>query len=131
MRFPGELWETETDRQVILQFVDAFAGHPLVLTDKLANTIFFNAEAEALYADRGEAIVNRLSFSLLGYGGKKDKVPSGLTPALLGEGVPWRGIVNLSESETPKLHFVEASAIRAPGRLLCGVIRFKLNEAIA
>ncbi|MCC6545963.1 hypothetical protein IT570_02255 [Candidatus Sumerlaeota bacterium] len=128
MRFPVELWETDLECQIIRQFLDAFAGHPVMLTDKLANTVFFTPEAEELLADRGEAIVNRLSFSLMGFG-SKDRVPPGLTAALLGESVPWRGVVNLSSDDSPRLRFAEASAIRSPGRFLCGVVRFSASPA--
>lgn len=123
MRFPAELWDIESDRQVVEEFLEAFATFPIVLTDRLANTVYFNARAEVLFGERAEEIVNRLSFSLLGYG-RKDQAPGGLTEALLGDAGPWRGIAEVAEVRL----FIEASAMRRDGRFLCGVIRFSQRE---
>lgn len=128
MRFPDELWDNPSERAIIQQFVDAFAAYPLVLTDKLANTIYFNQSAESLFQDHAEAIVNRLSFSLLGFG-RKETVPPGLISALLGEGAPWRGVVNIADADSPRHLFIEASAIRTREKLLCGVVRFNSSPA--
>lgn len=128
MRFPAELWNSEQDRQLVRQFLDAFEDHPIVLTDQLANTIYFNNTAEALFGDRAEAVVNRVSFSLLGYGAKEN-IPEAFIKALLGDAPPWRGVVDLApEGNPPRHYFVEASAIRRAGKLVCGILRVSLTE---
>lgn len=121
MNFPAELWSDEQDRRVVLQAVELLVAIPLVLTDKLTNSVYFNAPAEELFCDSGEAIVNRAAFSLLGFG-SHEKMPPGLPKALLGECDPWRGIVHPDGGSGPI--FCEASTARRQGRFLCGILRF-------
>lgn len=127
MEFPHHLWEETEDRVLAEALVPMFESYALVLTDRLANTVYLNPRAEALFGDRAGALVNRLSFSLLGYG-ERDAVPEALTNALLGEGAPWRGVALIHGADGPP-HFVEASAVRRGGRLVCGVLRLSPRAA--
>jgi hypothetical protein len=123
LRFPAELWPDPVDSQRILALADAFADHPLLLTDKLANTVYMTNPVETLFGDRNEALINRLALSLLGFG-ERDRVAPGLVEALTGEAGPWRGIVQAQTAAGPLPIFAEVSAAKRPdGRLLCGIIR--------
>lgn len=122
MRFPTELWNDPADCALAKQLADAFAAVPLMLTDKLTNTIFVNEAAEALYGERAEAIINRVAASLLGFGEKANH-PDRLVAALLGEAAPWKGAVRVDAVPAPRLVYVEASAVRRGDRLVCGVVR--------
>jgi hypothetical protein len=123
LRFPAELWENEQEREMAHALAQAFSQQPLILTDRLANTVYFTPSAEALFHDRGEAIVNRLLFSLLGYG-ERTCIPTGLKEALLGEARPWRGVVHLGTgTDDPHTRVAEASAVMNGERFVCGVLR--------
>ena len=128
MEFPAELWTDEQDRQYAEDLVRAFEGSPLILTDRLANSNYLTPQAAHLLGDSEEALVNRLSFSLLGFG-KHQKVPTALVKALEGEGPSWRGVVDLGEMGSARWHFCEASAVVRDGRLVCGVIRLSPKPA--
>ena len=123
VHFPDELWQDDDERRLARQLAEAFDEFPIILTDRLANSVYLSPPAEAIFGDRAEALVNRLALSLLGYG-HKERVPPGLLEALLGEGKPWRGVVAIKgSSELPRLHFVEASAVVCDGRLVTGLLR--------
>jgi hypothetical protein len=121
VNLPLESWPGEQERALVTGLLAALAGRPVALTDGLANTLWFSPEAESLFGERAEAIVNRVAFSLLGFG-KNDRLPPGLKEALLGEGPAWRGIVK--PEGRGEQTFLEASCIQQNGRLLCGVLRF-------
>lgn len=129
MRFPNHLWPDQQDDDLVRQAVQLFESVPLVLTDELTNSIYFNAPAERLFGDSGEALVNRAGYSLLGYddGGH---APEGLAEALLGKSGPFRTVVRLpgAGGQTQPV-FVEASAIMHGPRHLCGVVRFSTDQA--
>lgn len=123
MRFPEELWPDSSECLAVRALVDGFPDAALILSDKLANTLYFSPAAEALFGDRAEAIVNRLTLSLLGFG-ERDRVPQSLLAALLGESGPWEGIVHLQTAAGPRQAFASISAIRRrDGSLLAGVVR--------
>jgi len=125
MDLPISLWNDETERDLVAQTVDLFHDSPLILTDRLTNSVFVNEQAAALLGDRGEALVNRTAYSLMGFG-MADQLPQPLEQALMGDGPPWRGIVRLSDVESGKAvshAFCEASAIHRNGSLVCGILR--------
>ena len=122
VRFPTELWNDPADCALAEQLAQAFDAGPLLLTDKLTNTIFVNEAAEALYGERAEAIVNRVAASLLGFGEKANH-PDRLVAALLGEAAPWKGAVRVEAVAGARLVYVEASAVRRGEQLVCGVVR--------
>ena len=130
MRFPEELWPDPAECQLVRVFVDAFNDHPLILTDQLANTTYFSEAAEALFAERAEALVNRLALSLLGFG-EHERPANGIVEALEGRGAAWDGIVRLQTATGPRVAFVQTSAIRnREGLLVAGVIRIgKVQQA--
>lgn len=121
MQFPDSLWTNPEDREIVRRIVDLFDDSPLVLTDRLTNSVYFNAAGEALFSDRGESIVNRAAYSLLGFEAET-AIPAALSRALLGEGDAWKGAVHPEGHDAKML--CEASAVRRDDRLLCGVIRF-------
>ncbi len=130
MNLPKELWPDSHNLMMIEDLIMMFDDKPLILTDELANSVYLNEHAEILLGDRAEALVNRLSFSLLGFG-KAARVPESLANALAGEAAPWRGVVNLSADPTKsKYHFAEISAIKSPEKTLCGVIRLSAEESV-
>lgn len=122
MRFPSELWEDARDAALALATAEGLAAMPLVLTDRLTNAVFFNEEAEAVFGDRAEALVNRTTLSLLGFS-KIEGMPAPLVDALLAKGEPWRGVAVLDVSPKPEARFVEASAVHRGDRLVCGLLR--------
>lgn len=109
--------------------MELFRDQPLMLTDELANSTYLSEGAELLLGDRAGALVNRLSFSLLGFG-SRGVVPPAIQKALLGEGPAWRGAVDLAEAPPSRWHVAEISAIRREGRFLCGVVRLSREEGI-
>jgi len=121
MEFPEELWKTEQEKQLIFQALDLFEHQPVIITDQLANSVFLNKKAEELYGQRGEAIVNRAVFSLLGFD-SFEGMPQKLVDGLSGNGEVWRGFVK-HPTEQNKICFAEASAI-VHENLKCGMIRF-------
>ncbi|CAN5200571.1 hypothetical protein BH09SUM1_BH09SUM1_24530 [soil metagenome] len=123
MQIPVALYPNPNDLALVEDLVAAFSAVPVILTDKLTNSVFLNEEAELLFGDDAASLVNRLGLSLLGFG-HKDRIPAALTAALLGEGLPWRGMINLGTPDLPRLVFAEASAIARPGHFVAGVIRF-------
>ncbi len=125
MLFPADLWNDPADREIVGRTVDLFESTPLLLTDRLTNSVFFNDPAEALYGEAAEAIVNRAAWSLLGFD-FSSAAPTALEAALLGSGDPWKGIVRLPDG-APR--FCEASAVVRDGRLVCGMIRFAAPES--
>lgn len=121
LQFPAELFVDERQRQAVLDFVEAFAHRPLLLTDRLCNSIYINPAAEDLFAARAEEIVNRLAFSLMGYS-HLVRTPPRMTEALLAQGDPWRGVVPLEQGPPIGWHFAEVSCISMDGTLVCGVV---------
>lgn len=123
MRFPDELWPELPQGAMVRAFVEAFSESPIILTDRLLNSVYFTEPAERLFAERAEAIVNRLALSLLGFG-EKDRIVPGLVEALSGTADPWEGIVNLQAAEGPLSVYIQASSIRErDGQLIAGIIR--------
>lgn len=104
--------------------LDLFADQPLILTDRLANSIYFNPGAEALFAERGEALVNRVLFSLLGLG-ERSTVPPRLVEALDGSGAPWKGVVQPPDVNGECAMLCEVSAIGQGEAFLCGMVRLR------
>lgn len=127
VRFPEEIWPDPNDRQLVQDLIAVFSSTPLVITDKLTNSLWLSDSAESLLGERAEALVNRVSYSLLGFE-DREKQPARLVDALLGEGDPWRGVVHLPTATGTRLVFVEASAVSREGRFVCGVLRFNLQE---
>lgn len=128
LRFPEELWQSEIEKQLAGDVAEAFGHHPVVLTDQLTNSVYLTPPAEELLCDSAEALVNRLSLSLLGFG-RRETIPRGVTEALQGQSEPWRGVVNLGDQDNPRWYFVHASAVLHEGKLVCGVLRFSKQEA--
>jgi hypothetical protein len=125
MDFPTDLWTEEADRRLLDDLLGLFEGEPVVLVDRLLNSVHFNAAAEGLFAARGEAIVNRSAFSLLGLG-EREQAPESLVAALLGEGAPWRGGVRaIGEDAGGAPAFCEATAIVRDGHHVAGVLRLR------
>ncbi len=125
MELPHQLWKEDEDRALVFQTVELFHDAALILTDGLANSVFVNEEAAGLFRERGEALVNRAAYSLLGFG-TSEKLPAPLESALLAQGPPWRGIVRLGTVEhpgNPTTALCEASAINRRGTLVCGILR--------
>jgi len=125
MELPHQLWQEDEDRALVFQTVDLFDDTALVLTDALTNSVYLNEAAAGLLRERGEALVNRAAYSLLGFG-TSEKLPAPLESALLAQGPPWRGIVRLGTVEhpdSPTTAFCEASAINRRGSLVCGILR--------
>ncbi|MDX2177225.1 MAG: hypothetical protein SF028_12230 [Candidatus Sumerlaeia bacterium] len=118
MEFPAHLWDDPADRELARGAADLFADAPLVLTDRLANSVFLSPAAERLLGDRAPALVNRACYSLLGFD-SGERPPDALATALLGEREPWKAMVLLAGRGC----HVEASAIRRGARLVCGVLR--------
>lgn len=123
MDFPESLFPNPAHRELILGALALFEDQPLFLTDRLANTIYFNGPAEGLFAERGEAIVNRAVFSLLGMGDHTAHPPA-LVEALEGNGPPWKAVAQLP-LEPPCICVCEASAIRDADTHLCGMVRLR------
>ncbi len=121
--FPKSLWQDPNDLTLVEQMTEFLADVPMILTDRLANSVFFNPAAERLFDQDGEAIVNRAAFSLLGFG-TTGKTPPGLTEALLGKKAPWRGAVQIESTDKQPPVFCEASAIMRDNCFICGVLRF-------
>lgn len=127
MRLPVELWPDPRDRQLVEDLVAGFSHLPVVLTDRLTNSIWLSGPAEELLGERAEALVNRVSYSLLGFG-EREKQPQGVVDALLGTDRPWKGALHLPSGDGSRLSFVEASAIVREGQFVCGVLRFSPQE---
>ncbi len=125
MRFPAELWKHPADRELLKQTIELFSTVPLVLTDGITNSVYFNDAAERLYGEEAEAIVNRAAWSLLGFD-FSSSAPAGLEGALLGTADPWKGVVRVAGGAT---RFCEASAIRRGEQLVAGLIRFTGSES--
>ena len=131
MDLPTNLWSDDAARELVSQTVELFRDSPLILTDRLTNSVYVNEPAAALLGDRGEALVNRTAFSLLGLG-VSEKMPEPLEKALLGDGPPWRGIVRLCKVDNPDESphiFCEASAINRHGSHVCGILRLTPSAA--
>ena len=122
MDFPDVLWDDERDRALARQLVVLFADVPLVLTDRLTNSIYLNEAAEALLGQRAEAVVNRAAYSLLGYGAS-EAAPAALADALLGRGESWRSVVRVYADDELGQAVCEASAVQRGGVFVCGVLR--------
>lgn len=131
MEFPQQLWEEETESTVVMirQVLDLFESDPVILTDVLTNSIFFNPLAEELFGEAGEALVNRATYSLLGFE-QFNGVPKALADALLGEADCWRGYVRLPHTGDA-VYYCEASAIKTSNKHLAGVIRFDSNKVVS
>jgi hypothetical protein len=125
MELPQQLWQEDEDCALVLQTVELFHNAALILTDGLTNSVFVSKAAEGLFGERGEALVNRAAYSLLGFG-TSEKLPAPMESALLAQGPPWRGIVRLGMVENPDnpaTAFCEASAIIRRDKLVCGILR--------
>lgn len=109
---------------MIEQVLDLFGGDPVLLTDELTNSVFFNEKAEKLYHESGDAIVNRAAYSLLGFE-SFEGVPQSLVDALMGKRDAWRGFVKVPGQKCT-VCFCEASALVREEELICGLIRFDL-----
>lgn len=120
MRFPEELFTAE-ERPLVTGVLDLFRQRPLVLTDRLTNSIYLNPPAEELFGLDGESIVNRAAYSLLGFG-ESDKLPLPVADALLGDTDAWRSLVT-----PPGGHpvFCEASCVRIGDAFVAGLLRFE------
>ncbi len=127
MELPLEIWESDEDRQLVSAAVETFGAVPLILTDKLTNSVFLNAPAEVAFEERAEALVNRVAYSLLGFG-KREHAPAGLAVALLGEAGPWRGVVEVPTPTGWSRRVAEASAIVQGERFICGLVRLSGDE---
>lgn len=123
MDFPGELWDHEDERALARQLSELFVDVPLVLTDRLTNSIYLNAAAEEMLGQRAEAVVNRAAYSLLGFG-VAESAPPALTEALLGRADSWRSVVRLFADDPMGQAVCEASAVSRGGDFVCGVLRF-------
>ncbi len=128
MQLPAELWESEQDRHLVQGAVKAFDTTPLIVTDKLTNSVFLNARAEELFGERAEALVNRVTYSLLGFG-TRENAPKDLPAALLGQTQPWHGVVEINTTNGVRRHAAEASAVLRDGHFVCGLIRLSGKEA--
>lgn len=129
MDFPYQLWQDPDDQRLVRDAIALFTGQPLIVTDEIANSVYLNAEAENLYQESAGALVNRLSFSLLGFGNRAGAPPA-LVNALLGDGPSWSGAVDLSgENEPPRWHFVQASAVKRSERFVSGLVRLSSQPA--
>lgn len=126
LELPVSLWKIE-DYERVKDLAALFSDQPLILTDNLANAVYLNERAEDLFQERAEALVNRLSFSLLGFNDARP-VSEGLKKTLLGKAPPWRGIVHFPEP-VKSIRIVDASAIVRPSRLIAGVIRISNKSA--
>lgn len=122
MDFPNELWDDDRDRALARQLADLFVEAPLVLTDRLTNSIYLNTAAEDLLGQRAAAIVNRAAYSLLGFGAA-ESAPATLADALLGRADSWRSVVHLFADDELGQAVCEASAIMRGGQFVCGVLR--------
>ncbi|MCB2154110.1 hypothetical protein KQI84_04440 [bacterium] len=129
MEFPRDLWPGEDDCRLVEQAIELFESMPVVLTDELANSVFFNERAEKLFGGTGEGLVNRAACSLLGYD-RGEKAPGLLAEALLAKSGPFRTVVRLPVGvDDPQPVFVEASAVVNGSRLVCGVLRFSIDQS--
>jgi PAS domain-containing protein len=122
LELPTGLWSDPEDLRLIDQALGLFPSEPVLLTDRLTNTVYLNPEAERLLGERGEGLVNRVAFSLLGIE-KGGRQAAAVADALLGKGHAWRGVVYPEGREDRKPVFCEASAIKRAGRLVCGILR--------
>lgn len=127
MELPIEIWESDEDRQLVSAALETFASVPLIVTDKLTNSVYLNPAAEEVCGERAEALVNRVMYSLLGFG-KREHAPSGLAVALLGEAGPWRGVVEVPTATGWSRRVAEASAVVRNGRFVCGLVRLSPDE---
>lgn len=66
MRFPIELWNSDAERVAVLARVAEAPAGPVLVVDKLGNTVFLNDAAERLLGERADALVNWLATALLG-----------------------------------------------------------------
>lgn len=121
MELPESLWTDDEDRRLARLTADAWQPFPIILTDRLANSVYLNAPAEAVLAAPAEALLNRAAVSLLGF--HDCASPAGLHEALLGEGPPWRGAAVLDGRAPGSRFFVEASAVVRASSFVCGIIR--------
>ena len=128
MEIPLDLWESQEDQQRVVDLITLFEADPLILTDSLANVIYLNDLALGLFTDRAGALINRLSFSLLGFGERTD-VPQPFVNALTGEGPAWRGMMNIGTDRTPNIRMINASAVAKEDHFVCGVLRLARQEA--
>lgn len=131
MRFPEELWHDESESTVVMirQVLDLFENDPVILTDILTNSVFFNDHAELLFGESGEALVNRATYSLLGFENFTG-VPSSLAEALLGKADCWRGYVKLP-NKGGDVFYCEASALKTSEKHLAGVLRFDSTKVVS
>ncbi|MEQ8821062.1 MAG: hypothetical protein RLY93_12535 [Sumerlaeia bacterium] len=129
MRFPSELWACGEQARMASSLAELMAAEPLILTDRLTNSIYFNPPAEALFGATGEELVNRVTFSLLGMDGGAQPPPPAMVAALLGEAGPWKALLHLPAEGGARTVICEASAVKdRTGELICGVIRLSPKE---
>ena len=100
MRFPIELWNSDSDRVLILTALAETASGPLVVIDRLGNTVFFNDAAERLWGERAEALVNRAIVSLLGLDRRRNLADE--WGRLLETGKGWEGIARIPRVQPPE-----------------------------
>jgi len=127
LEFPHEIWTDEEKRAAVRGAVDLFADRALLVTDELANTVYLSPEAEKVFGDRAEALVNRLSFSLLGFGNRSE-VPKAMVEAINGEGPPWKGLVNVGGGEPPNWYLAEMSSAGKGKQFIAGFILLEKGE---
>lgn len=120
MQFPRNLWTNAEHADMAVQVLAIFPGRAVMLTDILGNTIYLSPEAAELFGDREEALLNRLSASLLGMGDRESVSPR-FWKAIDGTDEPWRAMVRLPGQQ--RAVFAEASAVRQGEHFICGVIR--------
>ena len=92
MRFPLEIWDTDAERVAVLaRAVDSRPG-PMAIVDSIGNVVFLNREAEALWGEAPEALINRAIVSLLGLDERRTDADS--FGAALESGGVWEGEVH-------------------------------------
>lgn len=89
MKFPWDLWNSDTDRVALLCRVAEASGGALLVLDALGNVVFLNEPAEALWGEEAAALVNRAGISLLGFDRSRQQADD--FGAALNEGRNWSG----------------------------------------
>jgi len=117
LRFPLELWDSDSERVAILTRVVEAADGPMLVLDALGNVVFLNAAAETFWGEPAEALVNRAVVSLLGLDATRDLADA--FGRRLERGEPWEGRVRPrrvdgERRKTPRR--VRMDPVRASGR---------------
>ncbi len=92
MRFPLEIWDSDAERVAVLaRAIDSGPG-PMAIVDSIGNVVFLSREAEALWVEPPEALVNRAIVSLLGLDERRRDADA--FGEALEAGVAWEGVVH-------------------------------------